>query len=200
MRQVVHAHRLQPHPPGSGERGQEQARAAEEHVLDPGHGDDVELDRLLVHADLARMDAQGVARLQVVDDDLAVQLDPGPALSRQALHAETGAAEDTGAQPLLGAMSRGTIWPGSLAAKASRPSPPAAVYSVMNSVPPAIARPSAPRKPPCCPPTEVPVCIWIAIDIQESSPDSAKTLSFGCMLSSRTGITVPTIFDSMTAP
>src|SRR5438477_7120553 len=94
-------------------------------------------------------------------------------------------------------MSRGTICPGSLAAKARSPGPPTAVYSVMNSVPPATALPNAPRKPPCCPPTEVPVCIWIAIDIHDSSPDSAKTFSLGCMFSSRTGITVPTIFDSM---
>src|SRR5256885_8242013 len=94
-------------------------------------------------------------------------------------------------------MSRGTICPGSFAAKASSPGPPTAVYSVMKSVPPAIARPSAPMKPPCCPPTDVPVCIWIDIDIHESSPDSANTLSLGCMLSSRTGITVPTILDSM---
>src|SRR6266508_2560293 len=43
------------------------------------------------------------------------------------------------------------------------------------------------------------VCIWIAIDIHDSSPDSANTLSPGCMLSSSTGITVPTIFDSMDA-
>src|SRR5207249_9434277 len=94
-------------------------------------------------------------------------------------------------------MSSGTIWPGSLAANASSPGPPTAVYSVMNKVPPAIARPRAPMNPPCCPPTEVPVCIWIAIDIHDSSPDSANTLSLGCMLSSRTGITVPTIWDSI---
>src|SRR5437899_5409908 len=67
----------------------------------------------------------------------------------------------------------------------------------MKNVPPANARPRAPINPPCCPPTEVPVCIWIAIDIQESSPDSAKTLSLGCMFSSRTGRTVPMILDSM---
>src|SRR6266850_7089524 len=90
----------------------------------------------------------------------------------------------------------GRIWPGSLAAKASRPGPPAAVYSVMNKVPPATTRPRAPMKPPCCPPADVDVCIWIAMDIQDSCPDSAKTLSLGCMLSSSTGITVPTILDS----
>src|SRR5947208_357776 len=99
--------------------------------------------------------------------------------------------------PWPGATSKGRICPGSLAAKARSPGPPTAVYSVMNSVPPATALPSAPRKPPCWPPTDVPVCIWIAIDIHDSSPDSAKTFSLGCMFSSRTGITVPTIFDSI---
>src|SRR6266851_5035469 len=43
----------------------------------------------------------------------------------------------------------------------------------------------------------MPVFIWMAMDIQESSPASAKTVSFGCRLSSRTGRVVPTIFGSM---
>src|SRR5260370_13733436 len=94
----------------------------------------------------------------------------------------------------------GRICPGSLAAKASSPGPPTAVYSVMNKVPPATARPSAPMNPPCWPPADVEVCIWIAIDIKESCPDSAKTLSLGCMFSSSTGMTVPTIFGSMVPP
>src|SRR5438270_840959 len=102
--------------------------------------------------------------------------------------------------PCPGVMSSGRISPGSFGANASRPWPPTAVYSVMNSVPPANARPSAPMNPPCCPPTDVPVCIWIAIDIQDSSPDSAKTFSFASMLSSSTGNTVPTIFASMSVP
>jgi hypothetical protein len=37
----------------------------------------------------------------------------------------------------------------------------------------------------------------MAIDIQDSWPDSAKTLSPGCMLSSSTGNTVPMIFGSI---
>ncbi len=56
--------------------------------------------------------------------------------------------------------------------------------------------------PPCCPPADVDVdvCIWIAIDIHDSWPDSANTLSFGCMFSSSTGMTVPTIFGSIVPP
>jgi len=71
-------------------------------------------------------------------------------------------------EPDDGVISIGRIWPGSLAEKVSSPGPPAAVYSVMKRVPPATARPSAPRNPPCCPPAVVDVCIWIAIDIHES--------------------------------
>src|SRR5260370_2396793 len=102
--------------------------------------------------------------------------------------------------PWPGEISIGRICPGNLAAKASSPGPPTAVYSVMNKVPPATARPSAPMNPPCWPPADVEVCIWIAIDIHESCPDSAKTLSLGCMFSSSTGMTVPTIFGSMVPP
>src|SRR6266545_4985155 len=50
---------------------------------------------------LSWMHAQGVARLEVVDHDLAVQLDPRQALAREPLHAKPGAAEHAGAQPLL---------------------------------------------------------------------------------------------------
>src|SRR5207248_4977883 len=101
MRQVVHAHRLKPHPSRTGQRGQEQARTAEEHVLDAGHGHDVELHRLLKHTDLARMHAQGVARLQVVDDDLTVEGNPRLPLPRQLLQPKSGAAEDARAEALL---------------------------------------------------------------------------------------------------
>ncbi len=47
------------------------------------------------------MDAKRVAWLEVVDDDLAVQLDPGRALAGEPLQAKAGAAEDAGAQALL---------------------------------------------------------------------------------------------------
>src|SRR6266851_2715967 len=101
VRQVLHAHRLQPDASRPRERGKEEAAAAEERVLDPGHGRDVELHRFLVHADVARVYAQGVARLQVVGHDLAVQLDPRLALPLEALHPESRAAENARAQPLL---------------------------------------------------------------------------------------------------
>src|SRR5215467_6336549 len=90
-------------------------------------------------------------------------------------------------------MSSGRICPGSLAQNETMPMPPAAVYSVMKIVAPAIARPSVAMKPPCWPPTEVPVWSWIAHEIHASSPDSAKTCSPGWSSSSRTGMVVPMI-------
>src|SRR5215831_16930066 len=73
------------------------------------------------------------------------------------------------------------------------PMPPAAVYSVMKIVAPANARPSVAMRPPCWPPTEVPVWSWIAHETQASSPDSAKTCSPGWSSSSSTGMVVPMI-------
>src|SRR5690349_23649216 len=99
--QVLHAHRLQPDAARPRQRGEEKALAAEEHVLDSGHGHDVELHRLLEHPDVARMHAQGVAGLQVIGHDFTVELDPGLALTLQALHAKTGAAEHAGPESLL---------------------------------------------------------------------------------------------------
>jgi hypothetical protein len=76
VRQVLHGHRLQPDTPRAGKRGQEDPVAAEEHVLDAGDSRDAELDSLLEHADVPGVHADGVARLEVVDDHLAVQLNP----------------------------------------------------------------------------------------------------------------------------
>src|SRR6266571_6124017 len=101
MREMRHRHRLQPHAAGAGERRQEDAVAAEQRVLDARDGGDVELHALLVYADVPRVDPQGVARLQVICDDLAVELYPGAALALQALHAKAGAAEYAGAESLL---------------------------------------------------------------------------------------------------
>src|SRR5260370_6551853 len=101
VRQVLHAHRLQPDATRPRQRGEEEATAAEERVLDSGHSRDVELHRFLVHADVAGVHAQGVARLQVVGHHLAVQLDPRLALSLETLHPESRAPDNARAQPLL---------------------------------------------------------------------------------------------------
>src|SRR5260370_38091613 len=92
VRQVLHGHRLQPDAARTGQRGEEQAAAAEESVLNAGNGGDVELDRLLVHADMAGMYAPGVAGLQAVGRVLAVELDPGRAQALEAWLAHAGDA------------------------------------------------------------------------------------------------------------
>src|SRR5579859_3951007 len=86
-----HAHRLQPHAAGTRERCEEDAVTAEQGVLDARHGGDVELHRLLVHADVTGVHAQRVARLQVVDDHLAVELDPRLPLPLEPLQPNTPA-------------------------------------------------------------------------------------------------------------
>src|SRR3984893_9300913 len=101
MCQMLHGHGLQPHSPRTGESSKKESVAAEERVLDAGNGGDAELNRLLVHAHMAGVDAQGVTRLEIVGDDLAAELNPRLALSCQTLHAEAGPAKQTGAQPLL---------------------------------------------------------------------------------------------------
>src|ERR1700730_4123614 len=101
MCQMLHGHGLQPHSPRTGESSKKESVAAEERVLDAGNGGDAELNRLLVHAHMAGMNAQGVTRLEIVSDDLAVELDPSLALSCQTLHTEAGPAKQTGPEPLL---------------------------------------------------------------------------------------------------
>src|SRR5207302_7895158 len=90
--------------------------------------------------------------------------------------------------------SIGKICPGSLAAKATIPGAPWAMYAVMNRLLPPAIRFSAPIAPPP-PPVWVVVAMAMLSVSQESSPDSAKMLSPGSRVSSRTGITVPTIFS-----
>src|ERR1700730_1814421 len=101
MSKVLHRHRLQPHPAGTGECGEKDAVTTEKGVLDAGDRGDVELHGLLVHANVARVYAQRVACRQVVNDHLAVKLHPRLTLALEALHPETGSAEDAGAEPLL---------------------------------------------------------------------------------------------------
>src|SRR5450756_1807696 len=79
--EVLHRHRLKPHSAWTGERRQEETRAAENRILDARDRRDVEANRLLVHADVARVNAQCVASLKVVRDHLTMELDPGLALS-----------------------------------------------------------------------------------------------------------------------
>src|ERR1700674_2928112 len=101
MREMLHGHGLKPHPPWTSECGEKDAVTAEERVLDSRDGGDVELHRLLVHADMAGVNPQGVAGLEVIGDDLTAELNPSLALSGQTLHAEAGPAEHPRAESLL---------------------------------------------------------------------------------------------------
>src|SRR5271154_5683990 len=97
---------------------------------------------------------------------------------------------------MSGRSCTGMIWPGSLAANATFPGRPTAPYSVMNSPPPPTAR-LRPPKTPAEPAPRVDVRSWIDSLIQDSSPASAIRLSLGLSDTSRTGMTVPVILDSM---
>ena len=101
MRQARDGQRLQPHGAGAGERGEEDAVAAEEGVLDAGHGHDLEAHRALEGADVARVNAQVFARRQVFADQFAGKLQPRRAAAAELLQHEAAAAEDARAQRLL---------------------------------------------------------------------------------------------------
>src|SRR5579875_2329955 len=88
--------------------------------------------------------------------------------------------------------------PGSLAAKATRPTPPWAVKVLNSRVPPPATRLRAPISPPP-PPPPVPVAICTASLIQDSSPTSATAVSPSSRVNSRTGSTPPCT-SSRTAP
>ena len=205
---------LQPDSAGSGEGGEKDAVAAEDHVSDAGDALNLKGDGGLKGADVAGVDAKEFARGEVFDDEFAGELEPSDSLAGDFLQEEAVAAEDARAERLLesdaefdagggaeeavavdevfvaGATSTGTMWPGTRVAKATSPGPPMARYSVMKREPPPATRLMAPKKPP------PPACwVWVVIcteaDIQESSPASEITASFWPRANSRTGIVVP---------
>ena len=88
---------LEPDAAGAGESGEEDSVAAEDHVLDAGNGGDLEGDAGLKGADVARMDAQSFAGLQIADDESSGEFEPGGALSGGLLQKEAVAAENSGA-------------------------------------------------------------------------------------------------------
>src|SRR5580658_97783 len=101
VRQSGDGQGLEPDAAGAGQRGQEDSVAAEDHVLDAGDGGDLKCDAGLECADVAGMDAQGFAGLQVADNEFAREFEPGSALSADLLQQEAVAAENSGAQGLL---------------------------------------------------------------------------------------------------
>ena len=74
--QIGERQRLQPDASGAGERGQEDAVAAEEHVTDALNPGDLEVHTALERADVTGMDAQRLAGLQVADHDFSAEFQP----------------------------------------------------------------------------------------------------------------------------
>ena len=92
---------LQPDSAGAGERRQENSVAAEDHVLDAGHGRDLERDARLERAHVTGMDAQSFAGLKIAHYQFSGEFEPGGALSAGLLQQEAVAPENSRAQRLL---------------------------------------------------------------------------------------------------
>ena len=73
--QVQDRHALQPDLDRDRHGREKEAFAAEEDVLEAGHELDVELDRRILHADMAGMDEKPFARRQIALDDLAREVE-----------------------------------------------------------------------------------------------------------------------------
>jgi hypothetical protein len=101
MRQVGERERLQPDFPRAGQVGEEQAVAAEQHVLEAAHRGDLEIYAFVKHSNMAGMHAQHLTGSQVVGDDFAAKFDPGAAGAGQALQQEAIAAENARTERLL---------------------------------------------------------------------------------------------------
>ena len=87
--------------PGPVSRREEQAVAAKDEVLDAADHGDLKRHAGLECADVAGMDEQGLARLQVADDHFAGKFEPCGALAADFLKQEAVAAEDARAERLL---------------------------------------------------------------------------------------------------
>src|SRR5580658_2863783 len=109
VREARDGQRLQPDGSRADHFGEEEAVAAEDHVLDAGHRGDLKADRGLEGSDVAGMDAQDFAGLEVLADQLAGELEPRGACAAQLLEEETVAAEDARAERLLKADGDGDL-------------------------------------------------------------------------------------------
>src|SRR5246127_5236846 len=80
---------LQPNFAGTGEGGQEDAVASEDHILDSGNGGDLKGHTGLECADVPGMHTQGFAGLKVLYDQLTREFDPRTTLTGDVLQQET---------------------------------------------------------------------------------------------------------------
>src|ERR1700744_2707518 len=106
VRELRDGQRLQPHSSRPGERGEKDALAAEDHVANAGDARDLKRHGSLEGANVSRMDAQQLAGSEVLDDQLARELEPCDTLSAHLLQQEAVAAEDTRAKRLLKAHAQ----------------------------------------------------------------------------------------------
>ncbi len=101
MGQARQGQGLQPDSAGAGQGGEEEAVAAEDHVLDAGDAGDLEGDAALKCSDVAGVDAEGFAGGEIFGDDFAGEFEPGGAYATDFLEQEAVSAEDTCAERLL---------------------------------------------------------------------------------------------------
>src|SRR5271166_2434318 len=92
---------LQPDRAWSRKVGEEDAISAEDGVFEARNGGDVEADGSLECTHMSGMDAQSFAGSEVLQDELAGELDPGGSLACNLLEDEAVAAEDACAEGLL---------------------------------------------------------------------------------------------------
>jgi hypothetical protein len=88
---------LQPNPAGAGESREENPVTAKEHVADASDSRDLETHAIGKHADVARMDAKGLVRREIVGHDFASQFDKRLALATEFLEEKTIAAKNSSA-------------------------------------------------------------------------------------------------------
>ena len=97
--------RLQPNLSRPGQQGQENSIAAEDHVLNSRNLGDLEAHGGLKCSHMARMHPKCLAGCQLLDDQLAAELQPGCSLAAHLLQHEPCAAKDACAQRLLEAYA-----------------------------------------------------------------------------------------------
>ena len=98
--------RLQPHPSRPRKRSQENAIAAEDHVLDSRNALNLKRDGRLKCSDMARMHTKRLTHSEIFDHQFAGQLQPRCSCPRNPLQQEPVSAEDPRTERLLKADAK----------------------------------------------------------------------------------------------
>jgi len=99
--EALNGQSLEPDAAGAGKCGEEDSVAAEDEIAKSGDALDLEGDVGVEGADVAGVDAKGLAGSEVLDDDFAGEFEPGHSFAVDLLEEEAIAAEDAGAEGLL---------------------------------------------------------------------------------------------------